>query len=904
MPDFSRLSSNMFKKGDVLRAEDLQALADAIRRQVSLPVAFQNGAMALQAPNVPTASIGNIILARAYSAVSAEDEEFPFYDAIHIVGTSPAGGTGTAKNFWFESFEEGEYTFLYQNQANGDWIPAKTSGEDIIWFELLENKSYTDTYALAAEVVGGSATEAELFVLDPDGLHFGRGPIDGASDDTPGYRGFALKLYDDYASSGLPGYLIMWMEQPAYMAVVTLLEDFDEDGTKCELSEELIYGAPTRSRPPFHRETVDDDLEEGQCRVLDDFGLANYVRARQDDRWLIIWEENSEHFVFLLPHHEVKLRYKATGLTVSSSMPDFVMTSPTALVGPAITGDITVDNNPKLLNDGDPVFAMRDRTSADLFTTADMGNFVPALKGLKDWDAGVNLPRCLSRTDADKLVWERLEVILTQLDNYDSGNPDLVVGHDGTKAVWVPADTGGGSGSGGGTEYSAGCGIQIISSSISVSNTALAGEGLIPAESGCALDVNVDNCTLTIVDDVVQVDLESIAGDGLIAETSGGACELKINYGCGLEIDTDQLKVNPADLAGDGLVNTTGCALEVAVGCGLTINGGAVEVDPADLAGDGLEVGSGCALQVNVGCGLVLVEGEVRVDANTLAGDGLVQTGTCTLAVNTGCGLEIVADAVRVKASDLAGSGLGTSGTCGLQVNVGCGLVISADAVAVNPSDLAGDGLVTGAGCSLAVGAGCGITVAANTVSVNVAALAGAGLIPVTGDGACALAVNVGCGLKIETDAVLVDLAALLGDGLTNTTGCAIEVAVGCGLTINGGAVEVEASDLAGAGLVAGSGCELAVGAGCGIEVNADAVRVKNTDIAGEYLNPGAGCVLDVENTEVTVIKSIDDITLTLAGGSLTVSLVFTTVTLTVLEQAEGTSGNVTDFVATTDCES
>lgn len=49
MPDYSGLPSTIFRKGETLKARDLQALANAIRRQSMLPGSFQSGALLLQA---------------------------------------------------------------------------------------------------------------------------------------------------------------------------------------------------------------------------------------------------------------------------------------------------------------------------------------------------------------------------------------------------------------------------------------------------------------------------------------------------------------------------------------------------------------------------------------------------------------------------------------------------------------------------------------------------------------------------------------------------------------------------------------------------------------------------------------------------------------------------------------
>ena len=105
----------------------------------------------------------------------------------------------------------------------------------------------------------------------------------------------------------------------------------------------------------------------------------------------------------------------------------------------------------------------------------------------------------------------------------------------------------------------AGCGIDLAANVISVSNSDLAGEGLI-AGTGCALDVNV-GCGLEIVSDEVRVNPADFAGKGL-HEVAGSTCdELELDLGCGLQFDAqDKVAVKNSDLAGSGLGTEGTCA--------------------------------------------------------------------------------------------------------------------------------------------------------------------------------------------------------------------------------------------------------------------------------------------------------------------------------------------------------
>ena len=137
---------------------------------------------------------------------------------------------------------------------------------------------------------------------------------------------------------------------------------------------------------------------------------------------------------------------------------------------------------------------------------------------------------------------------------------------------------------------------------------------------------------------ILEVDADAIAGEGL----SGSGCTLDINYGCGLDLESDgaggeRIRVYSPDLAGQGLVAASGnCALNVNPGCGIEIVDDLVKVKPADVAGNGLVASTtDCKIHVNPGCGITLNGGaEVAVHADTLAGSGLVKQGTCSLRID------------------------------------------------------------------------------------------------------------------------------------------------------------------------------------------------------------------------------------------------------------------------------
>jgi hypothetical protein len=209
-----------------------------------------------------------------------------------------------------------------------------------------------------------------------------------------------------------------------------------------------------------------------------------------------------------------------------------------------------------------------------------------------------------------------------------------------------------------GTGYYAGCGIEIITNTISVKNTDLAGDGL-AVQGTCGLKVDAD-CGLHIVAGVLHHDFVGTAGEGLVGDNT--LCKYDIRYGCGLYVNfEDELQVDQTALAGDGLGADTGCALKVNVGCGLEIDEDVVQVKNSDLAGTGLVTEGTCSLAVDLvedtndiinsltDCTLELVASTLKLTLNydkwkfkrNVAGDiiGLETDGTgsttCSVATTT-----------------------------------------------------------------------------------------------------------------------------------------------------------------------------------------------------------------------------------------------------------------------------
>lgn len=221
---------------------------------------------------------------------------------------------------------------------------------------------------------------------------------------------------------------------------------------------------------------------------------------------------------------------------------------------------------------------------------------------------------------------------------YDGGSHTLVkfatedTGTDGTPQLRAYIE-----GTGGGGSYTAGCGITIDSTEISVDpisltdpceDTSLAPVDPIDPLNNCQIKVLI-GCGIRRVDTLacgaactdggpgsLMVDRDAVAGKGLIKDSDSAedpcACDIQVDLGCGLEFGSGmdankvQVKVDP-----DGCLS---CST-----AGLAVN-----------AGDCLECDSG-TLNVKVDPSGCVVCGPSGLDVSLVGGTGIDITG-CTIS--------------------------------------------------------------------------------------------------------------------------------------------------------------------------------------------------------------------------------------------------------------------------------
>lgn len=690
------------------------------------------------------------VLVNEPGGVTGADSVVAWDGPLAIVGPEPSETGSFDNSIYQQSYADNDVVFLFWNFDAEQWEPERggTAGSRVFRFETTAAKDWDD-----ATVAGVLLDAANDPVGDPITLT-DRSPAKHQALD--GSRGWCLLDGED-------DYWILSIDSPARWIEAPLAEVWTLGGTFARVdmdSASAIYwgAAPNHLTPA----TESYNFGGGGTGLPDD--IRNIIKVYDPiellHRNLVIgeiirglWDEDREQFVLAAPP-QLSMRLRGTA-TVTPILPTFTLASPAAVSGRVPTGTIVVENEPALLSDSDPVFAASDNTAGDgtlpkRFTTADMGNFVPALKGLKNWPedgSSQPLPKSLSHTDADKLVWESVATLLPMLADFSSGDSATqVIGHDGSHALWRDENDS--------LAFSEGCGIDITDGVVSVVPNEIAGKGLAPDDGECNIAV-VAGCGILVEDDV-SVDVEGLIGNGLQLGPGGtGECDtIEVKAGCGILVDLNGVAVDFDAIAGPGLGVQAGSGddcdkLKVNTGCGIHIVADAVAVN----YGTGLDCIGGVlvatGLEVTAGCGIILFEGEISVDAADLAGEGLIVGEDCALDVNVGCGLEIVADAVRVKNSDLAGAGLGTVGTCGLEVNVGCGLEIVSDAVKVKTSDLAGLGLIPASGgtCALDVNQGCGLKITDDVLEFDRDDVMGCGLIA---DDEVS-----DCGVKVDRDALI-----------------------------------------------------------------------------------------------------------------------------------------------------
>ena len=224
-------------------------------------------------------ALANVRLAWTGSGYAVTNEVITFYEDS---GLAP------------KSLDEGEETFVVWRPAAGRYeeIGSSTQDEAIVHFELMEDMAYADIEKLA-KPIGVDATTIwaapSFYVIDQLGQFYGKGDSDPFNE-IFGYHGHAVKITDNWNSTGVPGYRIIDMEGPKHLVVGTLAGSYSLGGTPFAPSAAQPWGRPSRGRRL---------PDTGNMTVFDDLNVA--AAASSGDKWLVAWDEASEYYIFIVP---------------------------------------------------------------------------------------------------------------------------------------------------------------------------------------------------------------------------------------------------------------------------------------------------------------------------------------------------------------------------------------------------------------------------------------------------------------------------------------------------------------------------------------------------------------------------------------------------------------------------
>jgi hypothetical protein len=246
---------------------------------------------------------GNVIRATVNAPGGVVGVDFPFDNAVAIVGSAPSGGVGVANNLYTQDYADNDVVILFQRKDTGVWDTERggTAGSQVIYAELVEDKSYADYAKLAKPVdsVGVIISGADPFyLLDEQSQFFGL----AAYDFQRGYRYHAVKLFDSFLPDGgdpedtWPAYRIIDGEGPAQIVLVELSESYSMSGTHCTPLDQEPFGRADQGRLVFSEE---EGATAGDIFVQDPLNVAS--AAENGDRWIVLWDEAAEQYEFLMP---------------------------------------------------------------------------------------------------------------------------------------------------------------------------------------------------------------------------------------------------------------------------------------------------------------------------------------------------------------------------------------------------------------------------------------------------------------------------------------------------------------------------------------------------------------------------------------------------------------------------
>jgi hypothetical protein len=252
---------------------------------------------------------GHAIYAQVVSSVSSGDPTGLFENAVSLDGSIPSGGTGTFQNQYGQVYTAGDWVQLHQRKDNQQWISERggTAGSLVQPFGLTQAMGYADIAKLAKPLLPDgtlNAAASAFYVVDFRALAtsgaFGQfyGRVGHTDADTAAvvwdeFRGEAVKFTDDWDETGIPGYRIVTMEQPADFWIGTCAESLSGSPLAAKATYDDTIdpsGSPYSGRRPVM-------LADSRVTVYDTLDLE----PESGDKWVIKWDRIEERYVYWRP---------------------------------------------------------------------------------------------------------------------------------------------------------------------------------------------------------------------------------------------------------------------------------------------------------------------------------------------------------------------------------------------------------------------------------------------------------------------------------------------------------------------------------------------------------------------------------------------------------------------------
>lgn len=277
---------------------------------------------------IDAAEIDTIIVGRVNAPGGTSAATFPVDDHSVVSPPAPASSEITVQNTKSWSFNDNEIVLVFRNSADGKYYVVKlgegSAGLVIDEFELTQNLTLSATSATAHIVDDdGNETAIDINALDPGQRWYGLADYTGATGNAErGYRGWGLKITDDYNGTGNPGYRIIELEGPATSITVELKVDISGTG-----QHEAEY---VKANVPVQGSNQANKMPEGhqaggtgsytRIHVVNTLETAN--NAKKGEEWIADWSVAESAYVLVSPvaekTHVVQIKTTISEATITN----------------------------------------------------------------------------------------------------------------------------------------------------------------------------------------------------------------------------------------------------------------------------------------------------------------------------------------------------------------------------------------------------------------------------------------------------------------------------------------------------------------------------------------------------------------------------------------------------------